>query len=507
MKHSALIIVSLLMVLGACSQRGGDVVDVQDRLRPELAGIGELSGLPAAVPGGRTTTTAAVYLYGSDSYASSIRAIQSGTEMEMTTLDDGLTFAVYEFTGTTADAIASVGYVVCDRASMFTDVILAISNYETGRWEFLEPIAEDSATLLIDGLPGEHTNQAGKTYLAVIAYDQASFTIRSVKMTFSNRDPLPSDWDTKGHDNQRTHHSEQLVVESADLQWKVILPALLDASSPCIGGDGTIYVGSFTDDTAGLLFAISPLGEINWAYEALDNITSSPALSQTGNIFFGDRARHFYSINALGQRAWLDYPDREFWCSPVIDESRSCVYIGDFGGILYSYSLDGELRWSVDTESGIVSPPALDDTGNIYVGNAQGMLNNISPAGELIWQHDGDGKVNGSPCITSDNRIVYATEDGFFYSVNPAGELVGEYDAGGQFFASPALTSTGQILIGNTDGYLYVFDTEANYIDCEGDLTGITGAGGDDRSIRSNDRWVQLANISGLEEPFMDACR
>src|SRR6185295_11253224 len=51
-------------------------------------------------------------------------------------------------------------------------------------------------------------------------------------------------------------------------------------SSPVVGADGTIYVGS----DSGRLYAITPSGGPKWTFEAGANIIAAPAIAPDGTI-------------------------------------------------------------------------------------------------------------------------------------------------------------------------------------------------------------------------------
>jgi len=63
-------------------------------------------------------------------------------------------------------------------------------------------------------------------------------------------------------------------------------------SSPAIGSDGTIYVGS--DD--GSLYAINPDGSLKWKYQTGDWVLSSPAIGSDGTIYVGFYDGSLYAI-------------------------------------------------------------------------------------------------------------------------------------------------------------------------------------------------------------------
>ncbi|MEN3041771.1 MAG: PQQ-binding-like beta-propeller repeat protein, partial [Fervidobacterium sp.] len=61
-------------------------------------------------------------------------------------------------------------------------------------------------------------------------------------------------------------------------------------SSPAIGSDGTIYVGSsdYYFSEYSYLHAINPDGTLKWKYQTGGLISSSPAIGSDGTIYFGN---------------------------------------------------------------------------------------------------------------------------------------------------------------------------------------------------------------------------
>ncbi len=64
-------------------------------------------------------------------------------------------------------------------------------------------------------------------------------------------------------------------------------------SSPAIGSDGTIYVGS--DDHN--LYAINPNGTQKWAFKTGGNVPSSPAIGSDGTIYVGSGDGFLYAFS------------------------------------------------------------------------------------------------------------------------------------------------------------------------------------------------------------------
>ena len=71
-------------------------------------------------------------------------------------------------------------------------------------------------------------------------------------------------------------------------------------STPAIGSDGTIYVGSYDDN----LYAINPDGSKKWAFKTADRVSSSPAIGTDGTIYVGSWDENLYAINPDGSKKW-----------------------------------------------------------------------------------------------------------------------------------------------------------------------------------------------------------
>ena len=83
------------------------------------------------------------------------------------------------------------------------------------------------------------------------------------------------------------------------LKWKYETGWAVD-SSPALGADGTIYVGSRDN----YLYAINPDGSLGWRFETGDDIFSSPVLGADGTIYVGSDDNYLYAINPDGSLRW-----------------------------------------------------------------------------------------------------------------------------------------------------------------------------------------------------------
>ena len=82
-------------------------------------------------------------------------------------------------------------------------------------------------------------------------------------------------------------------------EWKYKTNGSIE-SSPAIGSDGTIYIGSDDDN----LYAINSNGTKKWSYKTGASIKSSPAIGSDGTIYVGSDDNNLYAINPDGTKKW-----------------------------------------------------------------------------------------------------------------------------------------------------------------------------------------------------------
>ena len=100
-------------------------------------------------------------------------------------------------------------------------------------------------------------------------------------------------------------------------------------SSPAIGSDGTVYVGS--DDKK--LYAINPKSGVKiWEFETGGGVYSSPAICSDGTVCVGSAlSKKLYAINGKsGVKLWEFKTGSYVGSSPAIG-SDGTVYVGDKG--------------------------------------------------------------------------------------------------------------------------------------------------------------------------------
>ena len=100
--------------------------------------------------------------------------------------------------------------------------------------------------------------------------------------------------------NANTPSNSQIVAldgATGTLDWAVPVPAPV-SSSPAIGRDGTIYVGTYYSPEADndTILGINPDGTLKWSFSRKDTVESSPAIGPDGTVYVGGFDSKVYAI-------------------------------------------------------------------------------------------------------------------------------------------------------------------------------------------------------------------
>jgi len=252
-------------------------------------------------------------------------------------------------------------------------------------------------------------------------------------------------------------------------------------SSPAIGHDGTIYVGSWD----GNLYAFNPDGTRKWFYYTYGPIESYPAIGADGTIYVGGLDNMFHAVNPDGNGKWVFLTGGAIYSSPAIGADGN-IYVGSVDKNLYAFNPDGSLKWTYTTGDIIRSSPAVGSDGTIYVGSWDHNLHAVNPDGTLKWTYATKNVVDSSPAIDSDGTIYVGSQDNNLYAIHPDGTLKWAYAAGNGIFTSPAIGSDGTIYVGAYDGKLYAIHPNGTFkwaYDTGGDFINSSPAVGADGTI------------------------
>jgi outer membrane protein assembly factor BamB len=274
-----------------------------------------------------------------------------------------------------------------------------------------------------------------------------------VKQEESTSFPL---WQMVGHDPQHTGRSQYIGPESNSLHWILKTNSSIH-SSPAVGVDGTVYVGSWDikDNTDNNLYAVDPNGKQKWKFETKGGVYS-PAIGADGVIYVGSEDNNLYAVDPDGKQKWK-FETKGRIPPPAIGADGT-IYVGSEDNNLYAVDPDRKQKWKFETK-GRVSSPAIGADGTIYVGSWDNNLYAVDPDGKQKWKFETKENVS-SPSIGADGTIIVGSKDNNLYAVDPGGKLKWKFETKGEVFSSPAIGADGIIYVGSLDNNLYAVNPD-----------------------------------------------
>ncbi len=270
-------------------------------------------------------------------------------------------------------------------------------------------------------------------------------------------------------------------------------------STPLIGGDGTVYIGSADTwfyalwpdgrlrwriktggiiDASGVLSAYDPhlrsapltfgsgddrlyhvttpahgSPRILWRYRAtvppvagqtVDWWEGSLALGPGGNIYAGNTGGTAYTLSPSGRLIWKFTSGGSMWTSPAFAPDGSTFW-GSLDLNVYRLSSNGQPLWRTFTPGFVVSSPAIGSDGTVYIGSFDSKLYALDPTtGAPRWTYETSDHIYASPALGTDaagetTTIYIASTDGSVYALAPDGRLRWRYDTGDPIRSSPVL--------------------------------------------------------------------
>jgi parallel beta-helix repeat protein len=178
------------------------------------------------------------------------------------------------------------------------------------------------------------------------------------------------------------------------------------SGSVVLAPDGTIYVATYH-----LLHALWSDGTEKWSYYIGNHQISSPSLGADGTIYIGTHDRIFYAFNPDGTLKWTFNTSGIVYDSAAI-ASDGTIYIITSNGTLYALSPDGTQKWNCKTGN-CYSSPVIGADGTIYVGTYSGVFA-VGSNGIIKWSYTGITSTASSPVIDSDNTLYVGTNKGLY---------------------------------------------------------------------------------------------
>ena len=307
------------------------------------------------------------------------------------------------------------------------------------------------------------------------------------------RTPTPLPWPMFRRDARHTGTSPYKGPLIPRFHWSYATGGAVD-SSPAVGSDGTVYVGS--EDAN--LYAVSSRGSLQWSFATDGELSSSPAITGTGTVYIGSWDNALYAVErAAGAAQWSYLTGDRVHSSPALG-TDGALYFGSYDARLYALDSGGSLRWTYATGSGIHSSPAVGGAGRIAFGSRDNRVYLLNANGTLLWSYATGAAVASSPALGTDGSVFVGSDDLYLYrlrsdgafgwsfrtlgnvrtspaigsgggvcfaahttvySLNSNGTLRGSFETGGEILSSPALDALGRVYLGSGDGSFYILDS------------------------------------------------
>ncbi len=245
----------------------------------------------------------------------------------------------------------------------------------------------------------------------------------------------------------RSIRKEVITNSGPPLKWQFEADWNMD-SSPAIGTDGTIYIGSMDR----YMYAVNPDGTLKWRFLTESCVISSPALGPDGGVYFSSLDGHFYALDANGNLIWKYPTALSLLSSPAID-ANGRIYFTSTDSCFYAFEADGTLFWKHQTTSQFLYSPTVAPDGTIYFVTEDGQIYAFTPDGNLKWEYQAESRLSTEPAIGYDGIIFVGSWDGSLYSVYPDGSLRWRVQLTNSIRrSSPVIDTDGTIYIGSGFG-------------------------------------------------------
>lgn len=240
-------------------------------------------------------------------------------------------------------------------------------------------------------------------------------------------------------------------------------------STPVVGADETIYVGSGDR----IFYALDPVsGEQRWTFPTGECIDSAGCIARDGTIWFVSCDGGLYGLTPEGEERWrLNlFEAREhftpstmyWWEANVVLGPNGWLYAGNDDFCFYAIEPFEGVRWSCLTGLHIWGAPAFGDDGAVYFVSFDLHAYALdAETGEERWRTRVGNFVASTPAVLPDGTVVFGMFDGRVVALEPReGGIRWEAHTRGPIYASPAVAEDGTIYVGSSDGNLYALTPE-----------------------------------------------
>jgi outer membrane protein assembly factor BamB len=216
-----------------------------------------------------------------------------------------------------------------------------------------------------------------------------------------------------------------------------------------------------------VLYAVKPDGTLLWRVKARGKIYSSPAVGDDGTVFVGSQDDHVYAVLPDGKVRWSVGVGADVDCAPAVAEDGT-VFVGTDGGEVVAIAGEhGSLRWRARVGGFVRGSLSITRDGTVLAATY-----GPTPRVVGLWGENGRARfefkiagtgapefgIHGSPVEDAEGRLYFGAQDDGVYALTSDGRMVWSYRTGADVDAPLVITSSGMLLAGSDDGRLYAFE-------------------------------------------------
>lgn len=238
----------------------------------------------------------------------------------------------------------------------------------------------------------------------------------------------------------RRHRSEARGPRAATRVWRANLRGPIQGQVVTSPDEQSFYAATL----GGELVALDRQGKERFAVRLRDRAYGAPCVGGDGTIYVGSDAKEFLGVHPDGVVAFRLEVDGEADTACAI--ANGLVYVAA-GATVYAVRRGGEIAWRFRAKGKIFTAPAVTDDGLVVVGSQDDHVYGIRD-GKAVFSTDLGADVDGAAVVGDDGAISVGTDGGEVVRIDPAGAITARTKLGGYVRGGLALAHDGDVLAG-----------------------------------------------------------
>jgi outer membrane protein assembly factor BamB len=214
------------------------------------------------------------------------------------------------------------------------------------------------------------------------------------------------------------HRSAARGPASAKVAWRVELGGPISAQVTASPDEKTLYVATLAGDLVALA---REDGAKRWSVALGDRVYSTPLVGDDGGIYVGSDSKKLFGISAAGAVVWKIELDGEADSGAAFGKDGTIVFAA--GSQVLCARRGGDIAWRWSAKGKVFTAPAVTDDGLVIFGSQDDHVYALRPDGALAWAVDLGADVDGAPAIGDDGAIFVGTDKGEVVKLDAKGNI------------------------------------------------------------------------------------